>query len=106
MSSFSGCPASQSPPARISLSTSSAATLAIAAVAAQADRADLEQQRGRAPLRRRLRVEHGRGTRRERERLDPVRVLVQQVAKVGGGRAGGGDRQQHTSLWPPPARQI
>ena len=64
----------------------------------QGDRVDLEQQRGRAPLRRRLRVEDVRLTSGNGERLQPVRVLVQQVPQVGRGRAGGGDGQQHMPL--------
>jgi len=50
----------------------------------QADRIDLEQQRGRAPLRRRLRVEDVRLTSRDGERLEFVRVLVQQVRQISG----------------------
>ncbi len=80
--------------------------LVLAPVAAdEADRVDLEQQRGGAPLRRRLGVKDVRLTSRDGERLGPVRVLVQQVAQVGRWRAGGGDGQQHTALWPvPPGR--
>jgi len=69
------------------------------AVADQANRIDLEQQRGRAPLRRRLRVEDVCLTSRDGERLEFVRVLVQQVPQVGRWRAGGRDGQQHTALW-------
>jgi hypothetical protein len=62
----------------------------------QGDRVDLEQQRSRAPLWRRLRVEDVCLASRNGERLQPVRVLVQQVPQVGCWRAGGGDGQQHT----------
>ena len=45
--------------------------LAVTAVADQGDRVDLEQQRGRAPLRRRLRVEDVRRARRQRRTTGP-----------------------------------
>ena len=61
----------------------------------EADRIDLEQQRRRAPLRPRLRVEHVRRAHRLRERLHPARMLVQQVSQVGRRRAGRGNGQQH-----------
>ena len=69
-------------------------------------RVHLEQPRGRAPLRRRLRVEDVRLTSRNGERLRPVRVLVQQVPQIGRWRAGGGDGQQHTPLCPVPPGRI
>jgi hypothetical protein len=40
-------------------------------------------------------VQHVRAPERELERLRAGGVLVQQEAEVGGGRVGGGDRQQH-----------
>ena len=80
--------------------------VAVLVAADQRDRVDLEQQRGRTPLRRRLRVEDVRLTSRYGERLRPVRVLVQQVPQVGRGRAGGGDGQQHTPLCPARSGQI
>ena len=76
------------------------------AVADQADRVDLEQQRGGAPPRRGLGVEDVRLTSRDGERLGPVWVLVQQVPQVGRWRAGGGDGQQHTALCPAGYGQI
>ena len=75
---------------------SSASPSPAAAAADQPDRVDLEQQRGRAALRR-----SPPGRRRAPCRTaasnacDAVRVLVQQEAEVGRGRVGGGDGQQH-----------
>jgi hypothetical protein len=65
------------------------------AAANQSYGVDVEQQRCRASLLARLRIEDVRLPERQRERLQPLRVLVQQVAEVGGRRACGRDRQQH-----------
>ena len=55
-----------------------------AAAADQADRVDVQQQGGGAAVVGRLGVEDVGLAERQVERLRPVRVLVQQVAEVGG----------------------
>ena len=54
----------------------------------------LEQQRGRAPLGARLRVEDMGLTERELEGLEPGGVLVQQVAQIRRGDVGRREGQQ------------
>ena len=76
------------------------------AVADEADRVDLEQQRGGTSPWRGLGIEDVRLTSRDGERLGPVRVLVQQEPQVGRWRAGGGDGQEHTALCPAGSAQI
>src|SRR5262249_60443250 len=66
----------------------------------------LDEQRPRAPLRRGLRVEHVRPPDRQRERLPPLRMLVQQEPQIRGRLTRRGHRQEHDQpFWatPPPA---
>ncbi len=81
---------------------SAAAALALAAPD-QRHRVDLQQQRRRAALLRRLRVEHVGRAEGGGERLRLVRMLVQQETEVGRGvlgGTGGGDGQEHGPLRP------
>jgi len=64
----------------------------------QADRVDLEQQRRRAALARRFRVEDACLAESKPERLGAARVLVEQVAEVGCWWRRRGDRQEHAQL--------
>jgi hypothetical protein len=76
------------------------------AAADQPDRVDVEQQRRRATLLRRLRVEDVRGAERQLAALHALRVLMEQEPEIGRGRAGEGDGQQHlgTKKGDPPGR--
>jgi hypothetical protein len=56
---------------------------------------DLEQQSGRAALRRCLGIDDVRGPERQGEALHAVRVLVQEEAEVGRRPVGRGDGQEH-----------
>ena len=69
-----------------------------AATAHQRDGIDIEQQRHRAPIFRRLGIEDMRLAERQFERLDPCRILVQQESQVRRGAMGGRDREQHGSV--------
>ena len=69
-----------------------------AAIANQADRIDVEQQRGGTPVRVDLRIEDVRLAEGQIERLASVRVFVQQIAQVAGRSVGCGNGQQHGSF--------
>src|SRR5262245_15642754 len=65
------------------------------AAADEPDRVDVEQQRSRAALVACLGIEDVRLTKGQRERLQTLRALMQQVAQVCGRTVGCRDRQQH-----------
>ncbi len=60
----------------------------------------LQQQRRRAARRVGLRVEDVRGAARQIEAVQPVRMLDQQVAQIGGRLMRGGDGEQHRHMLP------
>ena len=61
----------------------------------QADRIDIEQNRRRAALRRRFRIEKMGLTERQLERMHPLRILVKQVSQVRRRLVRSRDGQQH-----------
>ena len=76
-------------------STSPPSSVDVGAPAHEPDRIDVEQQRRGAALVGGFRIEHVRGAEAERERLQPVRVLAQQMAEVAGGHRGRREGEEH-----------
>src|SRR5262249_37008414 len=66
-----------------------------ATAADQAHRVDLQHQRGGAPRLRGLRVEDARAAKGKTERLEPRRILGEQVPEIGRGPVGRGQREEH-----------
>jgi hypothetical protein len=66
-----------------------------AAAADHPDSVDIEQDRGRARVLRRLGIENGGVPERERSRVDVFRMLVEQESEVSGRAVSRANRQQH-----------